>query len=183
MKFLKQFIINVILLVIGKIPKWKIDNIIFESIQRNQENKYLGYKNKYNLSNDFRFNGDDIMFYGEGEITALANSYIGSYSTIQSVKDKIVKIGHNTRISHNVRIYTESAVSDQDFSSENLLKKSGNVIIGNYVWIGANVFINPGVEIGDNSIVGSNSVVNKNIPQNSIFGGVPAKLIKMKTII
>ena len=55
------------------------------------------------------------------------------------------------------------------------------MIIEDYAWIGANVFINPGVVIGKNSIVGANSVITKNVPMNAIFGGVPAKLIRMKS--
>jgi maltose O-acetyltransferase len=53
-------------------------------------------------------------------------------------------------------------------------------MIGNGVWIGANVFIGPGINIGDNSIIGANSVVVKDVLPNSIVGGVPAKLIRMK---
>ena len=59
--------------------------------------------------------------------------------------------------------------------------KKGNVIIEDFVWIGANVFINPGVTIGKNSIVGANSVVVRDLPPNGIYGGVPAKLIKLKS--
>lgn len=83
-------------------------------------------------------------------------------------------------ISHNVRMYTSSAIADQDFSFLPLKEKKGNIIIGNNVWIGANVFINPGIIIGDNSVIGANSVVTKDIPNNSIFGGCPAKLIRFK---
>lgn len=52
------------------------------------------------------------------------------------------------------------------------------VKIGNNVWIGANVAILKGVTIGDNSIVATHSVVTKDIPENCIFAGEPAKLIK-----
>ena len=38
----------------------------------------------------------------------------------------------------------------------------------------------PGVIIGNNSVVGANSVVTKNIPENAIYGGIPAKLIRYK---
>ena len=52
------------------------------------------------------------------------------------------------------------------------------VIIGDNVWIGTRAIILPGVNIGSNSIIGSGAVVTKSFPENSILGGVPAKLIK-----
>lgn len=108
-----------------------------------------------------------------------ADSYIGEHSTIQSVDGHQVIAGKKCSISHNVRIYTTSNIANQDFSNE-LKKYSKDVVIEDYVWIGANVFINPGCKIGKNSIVGANSVVTKDIPENSIYGGVPARLIRKK---
>lgn len=152
-------------------------------LNRVQQEKYEVYRKKYKINKDFRFNGKDIIFYGEGEISVGKESYIGSYSTIQSVTNQKVLIGENCSISHNVRIYTTSKLPDFDFSDKkNVPDKRGDVIIGNFVWIGANVFINPGVTIGDNSIIGANSVVTKNIEPFAIYGGVPAKLIRYKQI-
>jgi len=50
--------------------------------------------------------------------------------------------------------------------------------IGKNCWIGSKVTILDGVQIGDGSIVAAGSVVNKSFPENSIIGGVPAKLLK-----
>lgn len=143
--------------------------------------RYLGFKKKYSISTTFLFQGTDIRFYGDGEIIGGNNSYIGSLSTIQSDIGCKVYIGDFCMISHNVRIYTQTNLADQDFrlSREHKIKK-GNVEIGNGVWIGANVFINPGVSIGDNSVIGANSVVTKDVPENAIYGGVPAILIRNK---
>ena len=65
------------------------------------------------------------------------------------------------------------------------------VTIGNDVWIGGNVTILPGVTIGNNgivaagavtigagSIIAAGAVVTKDVPDNSLVGGVPAKLIR-----
>ncbi len=38
----------------------------------------------------------------------------------------------------------------------------------------------PGVTVGENSIIGAHSFVNRNIPQNTISGGIPAKLNRRK---
>ncbi|MDF7674539.1 sugar O-acetyltransferase [Acetobacteraceae bacterium ESL0709] len=52
------------------------------------------------------------------------------------------------------------------------------VIIGKNVWIGSSVTILPGITIGDNSVIGAGSVVTKNVPENSVYAGVPARLIR-----
>lgn len=143
---------------------------------------YESYFRKYRLNRKFRFNGTNILFYGEGEIQVGDHSYIGDYSTIQAFKGFKVKIGISCQISHNVRIYTMTDVADQDFSKPARASKGGDVIISDYVWIGANVFINPGVKLGKNCIVGANSVVTKDVEENAIVGGVPARLIRLKSL-
>lgn len=50
--------------------------------------------------------------------------------------------------------------------------------IGKNVWIGANATILPGVSIGDNAVIAAGAVVAKDVPENTVFGGVPAKIIK-----
>lgn len=141
---------------------------------------YNTFRKKYNIPRDFIFNGSDIKLYGEGKIIIGEKSHIGSYSTIQTHKGCLVKIGNNCRISHNVRIYTKSDDPMQDFSKKALEKKIGNVIIGDHSWIGVNSYIGPNVVIGKNCVVSANSVVTRNVKDFSIVAGVPAKIIKMK---
>ena len=50
--------------------------------------------------------------------------------------------------------------------------------IGNNVWIGAYSVILKGVTIGDNSIIATHSVVTRDVPENCIYGGSPAKLLR-----
>ena len=52
------------------------------------------------------------------------------------------------------------------------------VNIGNDVWIGGNCTILPGVTIGNNVVIAAGAVVTKDVPDNSVVGGVPAKVIK-----
>ena len=174
---LKKFIYNSLYSASDDV-KESIYNSLFSSALKLEQDRY---RKKYDISNEFRFNGIYIYLYGDGKIILGENSYIGDYSTIQSSPACEVKVGKKCSLSHNVRIYTESIASDQDFSEQNLVSKKGNVIIEDFVWIGANVFINPGVTIGKNSIVGANSVVVRDLPPNGIYGGVPAKLIKLKS--
>ena len=145
--------------------------------------KYSLYRKTYALDCRFRFNGKLILLYGEGEINGGPESYIGELSTLQAVKGYSITIGRACKISHNVRVYTQSANADSDFSMEEPPQKYGNVQFGDYCWVGANVFVNPGVTIFENSVVGANSVVTKDIPPFEIWGGVPAKFIRRKKIV
>lgn len=53
----------------------------------------------------------------------------------------------------------------------------GRIKIGNNTFIGKGTIILPGVSIGSNCIVGSLSLVSSSIPDNSVYGGTPAKYI------
>lgn len=73
--------------------------------------------------------------------------------------------------------------SSHNSSIDPIIRRTGKikeapVIIENNVWIGRRSIIMKGVRIGKNSIVTPSSVVIKDIPQNCLFGGNPAKLIK-----
>ena len=52
------------------------------------------------------------------------------------------------------------------------------VVIKNGAWIGAGATILPGVTVGENSIVAAGAMVNKDVPDNTVVGGIPAKVIK-----
>jgi acetyltransferase-like isoleucine patch superfamily enzyme len=53
-----------------------------------------------------------------------------------------------------------------------------SIHIGKNVWLGAGAIILPGVTVGENSIVAAGAVVTKDVPNNTIVGGVPARVIK-----
>lgn len=162
------------------LKKW-IVKVTSIAIKLYNQDKYNTLRNKYSISASFRFNGDNILFYGDGKLEIGENTYVGSLSTIQVHKNCKVTIGTGCSISHNVRIYTSSKVPDGDFSNKkNVAEKNGDVVIGDFAWIGANVFINPGITIGDNVVVGANTVITKDLETNGIYGGVPAKLIRYK---
>jgi maltose O-acetyltransferase len=141
---------------------------------------YRSYSGSYAVHPTFRFNGAAITLYGGGLIELGERSYIGELSTIQAGAGRTVRIGRCCRISHNVRIYTQTAGADSDFRSGDGELVEGDVSIGHGVWIGANVYVGPGISIGDDAVVGANSVVTHDVPAHEIWGGVPARLIRRK---
>ncbi len=60
------------------------------------------------------------------------------------------------------------------------VKRKG-IKIGNNCWIGSKVTVLDGVIIGSGCIIAAGTVVTKSFPDNSIIGGIPARLLKTRT--
>ena len=86
-----------------------------------------------------------------------------------------IYIGDGTFIGHNVVLATLNHDLNPN-SKEDMWPKP--IHLGKKVWIGSGAIVLPGVTIGDNSVIAAGSVVTKNVPENSVYGGNPAKLIK-----
>ena len=57
--------------------------------------------------------------------------------------------------------------------------ETSEILIDDDVWIGANSVITAGVHIGRHSVVAAGAVVTKDVPEYTVVGGVPAKIIKI----
>jgi len=148
-----------------------------------------------------------VMFEGNGEITlgrctlgywpdpyfltgsiyieARASTAIISISDGVIINNNAVIIAESTRvhIGKDTIIGTDLTIYDSDFHNINpLIRRSGipksaPVEIGENVFIGSKVTILKGVRIGNNSVIAFGSLVTKSIPDNTVAGGVPAKII------
>ena len=90
-----------------------------------------------------------------------------------------VRIGNDVIFGPNVSIFSENHL----YENTNIpIRKQGvsrkGVVIEDGVWIGTRAVILDGVTIGKNSVIAAGSVVNKSVPPYTVYGGVPAKLIK-----
>lgn len=52
------------------------------------------------------------------------------------------------------------------------------IVVRENAWIGAGAIILPGVTIGKNAVVAAGAVVFKDVPDNTVVGGVPARILK-----
>jgi putative colanic acid biosynthesis acetyltransferase WcaF len=52
--------------------------------------------------------------------------------------------------------------------------------VGDYAWIGARAFVGPGVSIGEGAVVGATASVYRDVPEWTVVGGNPAKVIKQR---
>ncbi len=106
----------------------------------------------------------------------IGNDFTANYNfTVLDITD--VRIGDHVMIGPNVLISTVNHPITPKGRREHIgIAKP--VTIGNDVWIGGNVTILPGVTIGNNVVIAAGAVVNKDVADNTMVGGVPAKVIK-----
>lgn len=91
-----------------------------------------------------------------------------------------VTIGNHTRIAHRCQLIDSNNHFIADFNKHRVRKMFHPIHVGDYCWICNSSTLTGGAVIPSRTILASNSLVGKDmssIPDNSIIGGVPAKLI------
>ncbi|MBQ4424240.1 MAG: acyltransferase [Lachnospiraceae bacterium] len=110
---------------------------------------------------------------------------VGKQCTIGKRKlplySNLVFLHDNVRIAANVGFVTHDIIHKMLNSKypdeDKFVEKIGVIEIMDNVFIGSGTRILYDTRIGSNVIVGSDSLVNKDIPDNSVYAGVPARFI------
>ena len=112
------------------------------------------------------------------DLEADAYAYVGPSCSIPPR----VKIGRYTMLAPRVHILGGDHIYDDPTKPAIFAGRPSTppTTIGEDVWIGSNALIMAGVTIWDGAIVAAGSVVTKDIPEYAIFGGNPAKFIRMR---
>lgn len=110
------------------------------------------------------------FFYPKG-IKIGQDTIIGGNAFLDG-RGKLI-IGDHVDIASEVMIYN----SEHDINDPKFEAISDSVEIEDYVFIGPRAIILPGVKIGKGAVIAAGCVVTKDVPQFSIVGGVPGKII------
>ncbi len=89
-----------------------------------------------------------------------------------------ISVGSQTVISQHAYLCTGT----HDYTDPTFPLDFAPITIGSECWIAADVFVSPGITIGDGTVVAARSVVVKDLPEWSVCGGYPCKVIKDRVI-
>ena len=90
----------------------------------------------------------------------------------------LITLSDNVHITKNVEFITHDGgvlILRKEVPDLELTKP---ITVGNDVYIGINTIILPGVNIGNRCIIAAGAVVCDDVPDNSVYGGIPAQYIK-----
>ena len=113
--------------------------------------------------------------YCTAELKTGRNCWLGRNFTIHG--NGIVEMGDNCDIAVDVTILTGRHEPDsQDGKAGE--GQNPSVSVGEGCWIGAGSTLGRNVTIGKDSMIVASSCVMRNMPENTLIGGVPARVIK-----
>ena len=138
----------------------------------------------------FKKHGNNIVFFPASSlfsyktITLGNDVYIGPGAILSASVSGIV-FGNKIQLGPNVTMmggdHNTTVVGKYMYDvNEKLPENDLPIIVEDDVWIGTGAIILKGVRIGEGAIVAAGALVNKDVPDYSIVGGIPAKVLKMR---
>lgn len=107
---------------------------------------------------------------------------IGRYCEL-SCADTELTIGDNVRIATGVWIGTGNhnfGRVDIPIIDQGVVQRP--VAIGDDVWLGTRAVVVPGVKIGRGVVVAAGAVVTRDVPDHAVVAGVPAKVVRFRSV-
>jgi acetyltransferase-like isoleucine patch superfamily enzyme len=124
--------------------------------------------------------GDDCKIRAhEGIVSIGAKTVLGQECTLSCFQH--ISIGRDCIIADRAMMIDfdhGTAEVERPIREQGIYKR--DVRIGHNVWIGYGACILRGVTVGDNVVIGTSAVVTVDIAEDSVVGGVPARVLRMR---
>ena len=176
--------------IIGTNPNLQNTQIIFRG-----RNNRLICEDNVNLHNSILdFNADNsiiylssnrnvyylnISIYNNSLFYMGENSYINGRINFSISEQKNIFIGNECLFARDIWMRIADPHLIYDTNSLKRINLSKSIYLGDHVWVGQDALILKGTQIGSGSIIGAKALVaGKKIQSNSLWGGVPAQLIR-----
>lgn len=123
-----------------------------------------------------------ILAQGNNSICKIGNNF-SLVNTCEIVirpeNNTFVEIGNDCMFASRILIRAQDGHIIRDLKTGRILNKGKDIKIGNHVWVANDVTILKGVEINDNTAIALGAVATQGeYFSNSIYAGVPARLVK-----
>ena len=102
-------------------------------------------------------------------------TWIGAFTVLDGSGG--LRIGAGCDISAGAQIYTHNTVRRCVSGREFCDVQRAPTWIGDHVFVGANAVLLMGVRVGDRAVIGAGAVVTHDVPEATIFTGVPARRV------
>ena len=152
-------------------------------------------RNTVTIARDCTLQDDVSIVLKDGTLTVGEGSRIRRNSVLKVDGD--LHIGHHTVIGYGNVLHCAESISFGDWSgcaeyvtiTDSTHHHDGEdahfrsnvtsdpVVVGKNVWFGSKATVLPGVRVGHNAVVAAHALVIKDVPEGTIVGGVPAKVI------
>jgi maltose O-acetyltransferase len=138
--------------------------------------RYLLNRSGKSVAKGCLINGG-TRFYGRGYVAVGLQTWVGPNCSFYTHQDAPILIGDRCDIAPDVSFVTgshEIGLSDRRAG----VGYARPIHVGDGCWIGTRVTILGGVRVGRGAIVAAGAVVTMDVPENSLVGGLPARLIR-----
>lgn len=113
-------------------------------------------------------------FYYCGKNIELYTTNFGTEPYLISIHDNVVCAANVRFINHDVSCYR---IAHYLGIPKNEVDNIGSIELFDNCFVGAYSILMPGCSVGKNSIIAAGSIVTKQVPDNEVWGGIPAKFI------
>jgi len=124
----------------------------------------------------------DVHFAVVGELTIGPGVVFNRWVYVSSFE--AVTIGADCLVGERVSIHDEN--HDWRSFARTPPPKAGFVSkpvnIGERAWIGAGAVVLPGVQVGRTAVIAAGSVVTRSVPENEVWGGIPARRLTLTNL-
>lgn len=113
-------------------------------------------------------------FFYLGKNVELYTLNFGTEPYLISIHDNVICAADVCFVNHDVSVFTVARYLDLNRGD---IDKVGSIELFDNCFVGANTILMPNCSVGKNSIIAAGSIVTKHVPDNEVWGGIPAKFI------
>lgn len=151
------------------LTNWLPDNVLFLKLRGKLIRPFFGTCGKnLRVGRNVTFYNSKNIYIGSNVYIALGNWFNASEAIV--IEDEVM-FGPKS-------VITSSNHTKFEGSFRYGIPKSQSIKIGKGTWVSSNCTITSGSQIESGCLIASNTVVRNTVPKNSLYGGVPGKVVK-----